>query len=124
MDENTVKTLSADSTGMLCYEYLVNNVEQNRECLDFLVETIKHADISGQFTASSAIFLAAVDRRGFASAISDLVAATITKDREHKYLTQLAAAIWGSDFADRAEVLSTDDNFRRIYKRLYPEGPL
>ncbi len=124
MDDTTLKELTSDPSGMLTYEYMVNHIYDSPDCLDFLVETIKSADKTGQFTASSAIYLTAVDSVRFASHVSNLVKATIERDRERKYLTPLAAAIWGTDFRDKADALMSDDNFRRIYKRLHPEGPI
>ena len=52
-----------------------------------------------------------------------LIKAAIDKDRERVYLGDLAATIWGNDYQSRARQLAEeDDNFRRIYKRLYPNG--
>lgn len=123
MDETTIKALTSDPSGMLTYEYMVNHIVDCPNCMDFLVETIKSADKSGQFTASSAIYLSAVDDVRFAKYVSELVNATIERDRERRYLPQLAAAIWGPDYVEKNAEFMNDDNFRRIYKRLYPEGP-
>ena len=49
------------------------------------------------------------------------MAATIDKDREHRYLADILTGIYGPDYASHAAALSaSDDNFRRIYKRLFP----
>ena len=47
----------------------------------------------------------------------------IDKDRERKYIGSLLEALWGADYHDNADKLrETDDNFRRIYKRMFPKG--
>ena len=80
-------------------------------------------DLSGQFTASAARYLHAIDAAAYQPAISRLVASTIDKDREHRYLPDILNSIYGPDYADRAAELSaSDNNFRRIYKRLYPNS--
>ena len=51
-----------------------------------------------------------------------MVEAAIDRDREHRYISQLLPALWGDDFMARAEQLRiSDNNFRRIYKRIYPD---
>jgi len=51
------------------------------------------------------------------------VVASIEKDREHRYLPALIESLYGADYAERAAELSaTDNNFRRIYKRLQPSA--
>lgn len=88
-----------------------------------LVENMLRADVSGQFLASSARFLAAVDREAFEPWLAPLIEGTIEKDREHRYIGSLLEALWGADYHDRAEELrEKDDNFRRIYKRVFPTG--
>ena len=53
--------------------------------------------------------------------ISRLIATAIEKDRERRYLPDLITSIWGADYQSRAEeLIATDDNFRRIYKRITP----
>lgn len=55
--------------------------------------------------------------------IDRLVVASIEKDREHRYLPALIESLYGADYAERAAELSaTDNNFRRIYKRLQPSA--
>ena len=55
--------------------------------------------------------------------IMRLIAAGIDKDRDRRYIGSLLSAVWGADYEQRAEELSaTDNNFRRIYKRIYPRG--
>ena len=84
-----------------------------------------YVDLNGQFVVSTARYLCAIDSERYADSIDVLVKAAIEKDREHKYLGDLIAGIYGADYKERAAELSaTDDNFRRIYKRLYPANGL
>lgn len=123
MNVDDKKRLEADPDGLLTYEYIANNIDTCDSEIDDLVDNMIRVDASGQFVVSAARYLAAVDRATFADAIGRLVAAAIEKDREHRYLPDLLAGIYGPDYAERAEELkSSDDNFRRIYKRLYPTG--
>ena len=118
-----LKNLENDADGMATYDYIVNHVGTCREVMPALVENMLRADVSGQFLASSARFLAAVDREAFEPWLAPLIEGTIEKDREHRYIGSLLEALWGADYHDRAEELrETDDNFRRIYKRVFPTG--
>ena len=68
-------------------------------------------------------FKNAIDNKKYWTQIDKLIKAAITLDRERAYLPALAASIWGDDYKQRATQLAhEDDNFRRIYKRLYPTG--
>lgn len=117
----TLKSLSGDTDGMATYDYIVNNVDTCLESMPQLVENLRRADISGQFLASTARFLCAVDREKFSGWITPLIEGAIEKDRERRYIGSLLQAIWGNDYMERADQLkSEDDNFRRIYKRIYP----
>ena len=123
MTEDDRKRLATDENGLLTYEYIANNIDTCDEDIDELVANMIRVDLSGQFVVSAARYLAAVDAAAFAAPIGRLVAAAIEKDREHKYLPDLLTGVYGADYADRAEELrASDDNFRRIYKRLYPTG--
>ena len=122
IEENAKKVLEKDSEGLLTYEYVANNIDSCFEDMDWLVANMIAVDLSGQFVASAARYLYAIDADGYKEFISQLIAAVIEKDREHRYLPDLIQGIWGDDYAQRVEELSTDDNFRRIYKRLYPSG--
>lgn len=124
MSENSTHSPATDEgKGMEIYEYIVNNVEDCRERLDSLIMEMKRADKSGQFLASTARFLAAVDREAFAEFLPQLIEGAIERDRERRYIGQLPEAIWGPDYKERAEELSaTDDVFRRLYKRVCPSG--
>lgn len=125
MDE-TLMALTEDTDGMATYEWIVNNPERcDSESMTFLIENLKRCDKSGQFLASSARFLSAIDRQGYSAWIPALVEGVIEKDREHRYIGSLLEAIWGADYHERAEELrETDDNFRRIYKRLFNTRPM
>lgn len=121
MDNEDLKRLKADSDGLLSYEYLANNIETlSDDDIDTVVSNIIEVGSMGQFTASAARYLNAIDSARFASAVGRLVEATIETDREHRYLAALAAAIYGEDYARRADELSAaDNNFRRLFKRIY-----
>ena len=116
-----LKNLNGDQDGMATYDYIVNNVDSCLESMPELIANLRRADISGQFMASTARFLCAVDREKFSEWIQPLVEGAIEKDRERRYIGSLLQAIWGSDYKERAEELkASDDTFRRIYKRVYP----
>lgn len=122
IEESAKKRLEKDSNGLLTYEYIANNIDSCFEDMDWLVANMIAVDLSGQFVASAARYLYAIDAEGYKEFISQLIAAVIEKDREHRYLPDLIQGIWGDDYAQHVEELSKDDNFRRIYKRLYPSG--
>lgn len=121
--DNILKNLENDTDGMLTYEYIANNCDSCDEVMPFLVEKLKEVDSSGQFLASSARYLAAVDRDRFSPWLAPLIEGAIAKDRERRYIGSLLEAIWGPDYKDRVEELNaSDDNFRRIYKRIFSSG--
>lgn len=121
MMNHILKDLENDPDGMATYEYIVNNFETCAGEMPDLIENLKRVDVSGQFLASSARFLAAVDKEKFSPWLPPLIEGAIAKDRERRYIGSLLEAIWGADYRERAEELrETDDNFRRIYKRIYP----
>lgn len=116
-----LKNLENDPDGMATYEYIVNNVDTVSEVMPDLIENLKRVDRSGQFLASTARFLNAIDPEAFSPWLSPLIEAAIGKDRERRYIGSLLEAIWGPDYKERAsELMDSDDNFRRIYKRIYP----
>lgn len=121
MTEEEAKRLKNDPDGLLNYEYLANNIESIDADLDELVDNIIDVDRSGQFTASACRYLHAIDASRYNEAVRRLVAATIDKDREHRYLHDVMVGVYGTDCSEHAAELSaTDDNFRRLYKRLFP----
>ncbi len=123
MDDQTKKRLAADPDGMRTYEYIANNIDTCEADMPFLVGNMVKADKTGQFLASAAKYLYTIDREKNASHIDKLIEAAIDRDRERRYLMNLLLGIWGEDYADRAdELCATDNNFRRIHKRLFPKG--
>ena len=69
---------------------------------------------------SAARYLYAIDKDKYNDAISRLIGAAIIKDRERRYIGDLLT-LWGDDYEEHKNELSAvDDNFRRIYKRMYP----
>lgn len=124
MTPEQIQSLKAkDSDGLLTYEYIANNIGECDADLPELINILRQIDLSGQFTASAARFLNAIDADRYADAVRALVAATIDHDRERAYLGDLIENIYGSDYAEHAEELSaTDNNFRRMYKRLFPQS--
>lgn len=116
--------LTQDPDGLLTYEYIANHIDTlDDEDLKFLADNMIQVDLTGQFTASAARYLHAIDHTAFSQTISDLISATIDKDREHRYLADILNSIYGSGYAEHATELSaSDNNFRRIYKRLYPNS--
>lgn len=123
MNEDDKKILSKDSDGLLTYEYIANHINEIDDDMDFLVENMIQVDTTGQFLVSAARYLFLIDGEKYREPITRLIAAAIEKDRERRYIGDLLPAIWGEDYADRAEELKlTDNNFRRIYKRMFPTG--
>ena len=106
--------------GMAIYEYIVDNAESDNLQMGDVIMKLKSVDTTGQFFASAARYLAALDRPRFEQWLGQLVECAIEKDRDRRYIGSLLEALWGADYKERAEELKvTDDNFRRIYKRLY-----
>ncbi len=125
MTQEILKRLNEDPDGLLTYEYIANNIGTPDFDINLPVSNMIRVDASGQFTGSAARYLNAIDPQGFAPQISELIAATIDKDREHRYLPALLEGIYGPDCEERATELSaSDNNFRRIYKRLHPTSLL
>ncbi len=125
MEEDTKKKLQADPDGLLTYEYIANHIDTVEPDLSWLVDNMQRVDLSGQFVISAARYLFAIDPVRFAPYIDRLIKAGIDKDREHRYLGDLLTQMYGEDYASRAAELSqSDDNVRRIYKRLYPTSAL
>jgi hypothetical protein len=117
------KKLSKDPNGLVTYEYIANNINDIDDIMPELVDNMISVDMNGQFVVSTARYLHAISPEKYAESIDRLIKAAIAKDREHVYLGDLIASIWGQDYKEHAAELSAkDDNFRRIYKRLYPVG--
>lgn len=125
MDQDTLKRLSQDPDGLLTYEYIANHIGDCDDDMDTLVDNMITVNTTGQFIVSAARYLAIIDREKYSTCIGRLAAAAIDRDREHRYIADLLPALWGSDYASRAdELAAADNNFRRIYKRLYPQGKI
>lgn len=126
MTEEDIKTLKRDPDGLQSYEYLANHIgECDPDSIEAIIDNMERVDLTGQFMASAARYLNAIDSEGYRPAVRRLVAATIDKDREHKYLPDLLQGLYGSDYEVNAKSLcATDDNFRRIYKRLFPTSTI
>lgn len=123
MQEELKTKLSKDPNGLLTYEYIANHIGTIDKIMPELVEIMIMVDKTGQFVVSTARYLHAIDSKKFADSIDKLIKAAIEKDRDRAYLGDLAASIWGNDYKEHADELkASDDNFRRIYKRLYPVG--
>lgn len=119
------KKLGKDPDGMAIYDYIVNNVGTCCECMPQIVEKLRGVDTSGQFLCSSARYLSAIDRVLFAPWIKELIEGAIEKDRERRYIGSLLEGIWGPDYRDHVDELrKSDDNFRRIYKRIFPSDEI
>lgn len=117
-----LKDLKQDTDGMMTYDYLVNHVPECLGEMEIIVSNLLDRDSTGQFLSSSARFLASVDKDTFEPWISRLVVGAIDKDRERRYIWSLLKAIWGDDYEENnVELQNSDDNFRRIYKRIHPE---
>ncbi len=126
LTEQEQKALTSDPDGLTTYEYIANHIEDlNAEDIEKLASNMIAVDSTGQFTASAARYLTAINPASHHEAIKRLVAATIDKDREHRYIADLLPSIWGRDYEQHAEELkATDNNFRRIYKRLFPTSTI
>ena len=123
MIEELESKLAKDTNGLLTYEYIANHINSIDDMMPDLVENMTRVDKTGQFVVSTARYLHAIDPNKFSQSIDTLIKAAIEKDRNRAYLADLVASIWGKDYQERAaELNATDDNFRRIYKRLYPVG--
>ena len=123
MTETEIKELKdRDKDGLLIYECIANNAGQDDACLPELCKALAEVDLSGQFTASAARFLHAVDSTRYADLVRPLVSATIDRDRERKYLGDLFQCLYGPvEGLDVAAMSAADNNFRRMYKRLFAD---
>ncbi len=124
IQDSDKQKLKQDPDGLLTYEYIANHIDSlDSEDFDWLTANMETVDLSGQFLASAARYLHAIDAEAYAATVQRMVAATIDKDREHRYLPDILNSLYGPDYASHAAELSaSDNNFRRIYKRLYPNS--
>lgn len=123
MTEKEIKDLQdRDNDGLLIYEFIANNIGECDADLTALADSLCTVDRTGQFTASAARFLHAVNADAYAEPIRTLVAATIDRDRERRYIGDLMESIYGPlEGKDITAMSATDNNFRRMYKRLYAD---
>lgn len=119
------KELARDTDGLLTYEYLANHIDDCDRDLPGLVDNMIAVDSTGQFIVSAARYLAAIDLERYRRHIDRLVATAIERDHERRYIADLLPAIWGADYGARAAELSaSDNNFRRIYRRVTPAASI
>lgn len=120
MNNDLKKILNSDTDGLLTYEYIANHMGSCDEDMPVLADNIIRVDMTGQITVSAALYLHATGAEKYGEIIDKLIAASLSKDREHKYIVDLLSGIWGEDYKSHAEELKQiSDNFRRIYKRVY-----
>lgn len=123
MEKSLEQTINADSNGLLAYDYVINNLDLlDQEQLNELTHSLVEKDKSGQASVSLAKYLKSTGI-DYEEVIDLLIKNAIEKDREHKYIVELLSACWGDDYKEHvAELNSSDNNFRRIYKRVYGCG--
>jgi len=125
MKESDIKEASKEKLeqeGMEVYQYIVDHCETCMDEMPRLIERMREVDLSGQFLASTARYLAAIDRDKYEPWLGTLIEGAIERDRERRYIGSLLKAIWGDDYEQRVDDLNaSDNNFRRIYKRVHPE---
>lgn len=120
MNNDLKKILSSDTDGLLTYEYIANHMGTCDDDMPALTDNIIRVDLTGQITVSAALYLHATGPDKYREIIDKLIAASLQKDREHKYIADLLSGIWGEDYKSHVEELKQQsDNFRRIYKRVY-----
>lgn len=125
MKQEDLKHLESDRDGLQTYEYLVNNIHDlSDEELTQIVDHLAQRDHSGQYLASGIRYMNGVDKFKFGKHIERMTAMTIDRDREHKFIGDLIIRLYGADYYDKAVEFKDDDNFRRMFKRLYPDGAL
>ncbi len=126
MTEKELKELiNRDTDGLLIYEYIANNTGRDDSVLPALCEALCEIDRTGQFTASAARFLNAVDAVAYADEVRRLAESTIDRDRERRYIGDLMESLYGPvDALDIKAMSAADNNFRRMYKRLYADSAM
>ncbi len=125
MNEDDIKALASDNDGLANYEYLANNIGRCDDDIPTIIDNMQRVDLTGQYMASAARFLHAIDAEHYADAVHRLVALTIDRDRERRYLGDLMTSIYGENYAEKApQLIASDNNFRRMYKRLFPDSPM
>lgn len=121
--ENSIANEGLEDQAMAVYQYIVDHCDVCDDEMPVLIDKLRHVDTCGQFLASTARYLAAVDRTHFDRWLAPLIECAIDKDRERRYIGSLLQAIWGEDYELNANrLMNEDDNFRRIYKRIHTEN--
>ena len=77
IDVDVKNKIEKDPDGLLTYEYIANNVDSCYDDMDFLVANMIKVDLSGQFVASAARYLYAIDAQVYGVHISRLIASVI-----------------------------------------------
>lgn len=125
MKKDDLKDLISEQDGLKTYEFLVNHLNGLDDSqLKDVISSLEKADRTGQYLASGVRYLNAIDSDKYAEHISHMTSMIIDRDREHKYISDLIQNLYGADYYDRVDELAADNNFRRMYKRLYPDGAL
>ena len=87
--------------------------------MDELVDNMILVDSTGQFVVSAAPLSLCRDGKHYSDVISASQPPAIEKTANAAICLTLITSIWGADYQSRAEELNaTDDNFRRICKRI------
>ena len=120
MNNDLKKILNSDTDGLLTYEYIANHMGTCDAHMPALADNIIRVDLTRQITVSAALYVHATGPDKYREIIDKLIAASLQKDREHKYIVDLLSGIWGEDYKTHVDELNRQsDNFRRIYKRVY-----
>lgn len=123
MNKDDFKDLEKDVTGLKTYEFLINNLfSLSDDNIISIIDKMSDIDNTGQYIASSARYLNAVDSNHFRDIVKKLVSIIIDKDREHRYIKDVMTAIYGEDYLEKSASYSDDNNFRRLFKRIHPTG--
>ncbi len=125
MNNDLEQTLKRDTDGLLAYEYMANHIESIADFEDTVINHLLNVDLTGQLLVSAARYLHAIDAETHTNSIKRLIDSAIDRDRERRYIPDLLPALWGVNYEERATELSaTDNNFRRIYKRVKPSSTI
>ena len=123
MTNDDLQRLENATDGLAAYEYIANHIDRiDAATLGKVIDLLMRADLNGQFSVSAARYLNAINPVANAEPIDRLVKGAIERDRERRYIGDLLESIWGKDYKERAaELTASDDNFRRMYKRVFPD---
>ncbi|MBD5198060.1 MAG: hypothetical protein HDS86_02740 [Bacteroidales bacterium] len=123
MTNDDLQRLENATDGLAAYEYIANHIDQlDGPAIQKVTDLLMRADLNGQFCVSAARYLTAIDPVAYAEPIDRLVKGAIERDRERRYIGDLLESLWGKDYKEHAsELTANDDNFRRIYKRVFPD---